>query len=124
VQYIATQVPADEAVIVAGDFNDWRGQLGAELSVVDLIDVSARRSPRLDGRKPRWRHRVRTFPARLPLMPLDRIYARGYAAQSLGLGWGAAWARLSDHAPLLVDLRAAQASKPAASAPPKPRQDA
>jgi endonuclease/exonuclease/phosphatase family metal-dependent hydrolase len=124
VQYIATEVPADEAVIVAGDFNDWRGQLGAELSVVDMIDVSARRSPRLDGRKPRWRHRVRTFPARLPLMPLDRIYARGYCAQSLGLGWGAGWARLSDHAPLLVDLSAVHSSEAVASAAPNPRQGA
>ncbi|MHB1666730.1 MAG: endonuclease/exonuclease/phosphatase family protein [Thiomonas sp.] len=107
VHYIAAQVPGDESVIVAGDFNDWRGQLGTELAAVGLIDVSARQSPHADGRKPRWRHRVRTFPARLPLMPLDRIYARGYAARSLGLGWGAGWARLSDHAPLLVDLEPA-----------------
>ena len=110
VHYIATQVPPDEAVIVAGDFNDWRGQLGAELAAVGLIDVSARQSPHADGGQPRWRHRMRTFPARLPLMPLDRIYARGYTMRALGLGWGAGWARLSDHAPLFVDLETATAA--------------
>ena len=104
VHYIMSQVPPDESVIVAGDFNDWRGQLGAELGAVQLIDVCARGAQRRDARKPRWRHRVRTYPARLPLMPLDRIYARGYAARLVSLGWGAGWARLSDHAPLLVEL--------------------
>ena len=108
VHYISSQVPPEEPVIVAGDFNDWRGQLGAELGAVQLTDVSARGSQRRDARKPHWRHRVRTYPARLPLMPLDRIYARGYAARLVGLGWGAGWARLSDHAPLLVELEREQ----------------
>lgn len=110
VHYIATHVPGDEAVIVAGDFNDWRGQLGAELAAVGLIDVSARQSPHADGGQPRWRHRMRTFPARLPLIPLDRIYARGYTMRALGLGWGAGWARLSDHALLFVDLETVTAA--------------
>ena len=104
VHYITSQVPPHEPVIVAGDFNDWRGQLGAELGAVQLTDVSTRVTQRRDARKPRWRQRVRTYPARLPLMPLDRIYARGYAARLVSLGWGAGWARLSDHAPLLVEL--------------------
>ena len=127
VHYISSQVPPDEPVIVAGDFNDWRGQLGAELAAVQLTDVSARGSQRRDARKPRWRHRVRTYPARLPLMPLDRIYARGYAARLVGLGWGAGWARLSDHAPLLVELEREQgglapfdAHEPASKTPAKP----
>ena len=127
VHYISSQVPPDEPVIVAGDFNDWRGQLGAELGAVQLTDVSARGSQRRDARKPRWRHRVRTYPARLPLMPLDRIYARGYAARLVGLGWGAGWARLSDHAPLLVELEREQgglapfdAHEPASKTPAKP----
>jgi endonuclease/exonuclease/phosphatase family metal-dependent hydrolase len=103
VQFIAAQVPADEPVIVAGDFNDWRGALGAELAAVRLHDVSARAVG--DAHLPRWHHRVRTFPALLPLMPLDRIYARGFTAHRVALGWGTNWARLSDHAPLLVDLQ-------------------
>ncbi len=106
VQFIAANIPADEPVIVAGDFNDWRGALGAELAAVQLHDVSARALGA--AHQPRWRHRVRTYPAWLPLVPLDRIYARGFAAHRVALGWGAHWARLSDHAPLLVELSALQ----------------
>ncbi|MDE2121387.1 MAG: endonuclease/exonuclease/phosphatase family protein, partial [Betaproteobacteria bacterium] len=103
-EYLAHEVPDDEAVIVGGDFNDWRGELGAELGALGLLDVSTRAAARADARRPRWHQRTRTFPALLPLMPLDRIYVRGFAAHAVGLGWGADWARLSDHAPLLVDL--------------------
>jgi endonuclease/exonuclease/phosphatase family metal-dependent hydrolase len=102
VEFIRTHVDATEPVIVAGDFNDWRGALGAELASIGVADVCTLQPARSGGT--RWLHRVRTFPALLPVMPLDRIYARGYAAQRIALGWGPAWARLSDHAPLLVEL--------------------
>ena len=104
VRYIDTRVPASDAVIVAGDFNDWRGVLGPELAAVGLRDVATLAGAHAGPRAPRWRHRVRTFPAWLPLMPLDRVYARGFDPRLVSLGWGPAWARLSDHAPLLVDL--------------------
>lgn len=116
VQYIAAHIPAQESVIVAGDFNDWRGQLGAELAAVHMVDVSARGSLMPEAYTPRWHHRARTFPARLPLMPLDRIYARGFSARQLGVGWGAGWARLSDHVPLLVELEMGAAGKAGAAA--------
>lgn len=103
-EYLHREVPGDEPVIVGGDFNDWRGELGAELGALGLLDVSTRPAPRGESRRPRWHQRMRTFPALLPLMPLDRIYVRGFAAHAVGLGWGTDWARLSDHAPLLVDL--------------------
>ncbi len=108
VHYISAHIPTEDPIIVAGDFNDWRGQLGAELAAVHVVDVSARSASRPDVQLPRWHHRVRTYPARLPLMPLDRIYARGFSARQLELGWGADWARLSDHAPLLVELDPAE----------------
>ncbi len=104
VRYIETWVPSTDSLIVAGDFNDWRGVLGPELGAVGLRDVATLPDAHIGTRAPRWRHRVRTFPAWLPLMPLDRVYARGFAPHLVSLGWGPAWARLSDHAPLLVDL--------------------
>ncbi len=104
-EYLRLHVPADEAVIVGGDFNDWSGELGAELAALGLLDASTRAVQDGTARHPRWHHRMRTFPALLPLMPLDRIYVRGFAAHAVGLGWGASWARLSDHAPLLVELQ-------------------
>lgn len=112
--YLRLHVPADEPVIVGGDFNDWSGELGAELAALGLLDASTRSVPDGTARHPRWHHRMRTFPAWLPLMPLDRIYVRGFAAHSVGLGWGAAWARLSDHAPLLVELQPLAQPAPAA----------
>jgi endonuclease/exonuclease/phosphatase family metal-dependent hydrolase len=100
--YIATAVPPQAPLIVAGDFNDWHGRIGPQLLQQHLVDVSE--PPLKTNGKTSWRKRVRTYPARLPLVPLDRIYARGLSAREIGLGWGRAWARLSDHAPLLAEL--------------------
>jgi endonuclease/exonuclease/phosphatase family metal-dependent hydrolase len=115
--YIAARVPAQAALIVAGDFNDWHGRIGPQLLQQHLVDVSE--PPLKTNGKTSWRKRVRTYPARLPLMPLDRIYARAFSASEIGLGWGRAWARLSDHAPLLAALRCDQPDCPE-SPPPDP----
>lgn len=104
--YIAAAVPPQAALIVAGDFNDWQGRIGPQLLAAGLVDVTLPQP--LPGQRQRWRSRPRTFPARLPLMPLDRIYARGLVARQVSLGWGGHWARLSDHAPLLAELRCLQ----------------
>ncbi|CUA95353.1 endonuclease/exonuclease/phosphatase family protein [Thiomonas bhubaneswarensis] len=113
--YIAARVPEKAALIVAGDFNDWHGRIGPQLLRQHLVDVS---EPKVKTNgKTSWRNRVRTYPARLPLMPLDRIYARGLTASEIGLGWGRAWARLSDHAPLLAALRCDLPDCPEAALP-------
>ncbi|ARP88286.1 endonuclease/exonuclease/phosphatase family protein [Bordetella genomosp. 9] len=46
----------------------------------------------------------RTFPAVFPWFRLDRIYQRGFAVRSARVLRGRAWAKLSDHAPLLAEL--------------------
>lgn len=113
--YIAAAVPPQAALIVAGDFNDWHGRIGPQLLAQQLVDVS---NPlvKTNG-KTAWHQRVRTYPARLPLVPLDRIYARGLVASEIGLGWGRGWARLSDHAPLLAALRCTLPQCPQTAAP-------
>ena len=113
--YIAAEVPPQAALIVAGDFNDWHGRIGPQLLQQQLIDVSD--PPLKTNGKTAWRQRVRTYPARLPLVPLDRIYARGLTASEIGLGWGRGWARLSDHAPLLAALRCTAPECPDATPP-------
>jgi len=113
--YIAAHVPPQAALIVAGDFNDWHGRIGPQLLQQGLADVSE--PPLKANGQTAWRQRVRTYPARLPLVPLDRIYARGLTATEIGLGWGRGWARLSDHAPLLAALRCAQPQCPDAGTP-------
>jgi endonuclease/exonuclease/phosphatase family metal-dependent hydrolase len=65
---ILTRVFAEERgglMILLGDFNGW----------VPVIGPVARLDRALGG--PRW---LRTFPARLPLLPLDRIWVQPHAA--------------------------------------------
>jgi endonuclease/exonuclease/phosphatase family metal-dependent hydrolase len=93
---IEREVPADAPLIVAGDFNDWRERAHDGLSNrAGLRDVFVSATGRA----------ARTFPARWPLLPLDRIYVRNaQASQPLVLG-RKPWSHLSDHAPLAAELQ-------------------
>ena len=48
--------------------------------------------------------RFNTFPSRMPLFSMDRIYVRGFRCVSTSVPRGAAWARMSDHLPLVAEL--------------------
>lgn len=89
-RYMAEAVPHDEPLVVAGDFNDWGQRLHADLAAVGLQTL---RSPP-----------VPTFPARLPLLALDRIYVRGLTLRALTTPRGRGWWRLSDHLPLVGEV--------------------
>jgi hypothetical protein len=41
----------------------------------------------------------------MPVLQLDRIYMRGFTVEAAKVLHGASWARLSDHAPIIADLR-------------------
>lgn len=87
-------VPTDAPLILAGDFNDWRSRADAQLAPVHLEEVF---------RSAHGEH-ARSFPARWPLLRLDRIYVRGVAkAQPLPMP-RQPWAQLSDHAPLAAEV--------------------
>ncbi|QNP39887.1 endonuclease/exonuclease/phosphatase family protein [Lysobacter solisilvae (ex Woo and Kim 2020)] len=91
---IKREVPADAPLVVAGDFNDWRGKGHGVLERCGLQEVFLQQHGAL----------ARTFPARWPLLPVDRIYvrgARGVAPQVLS---ARPWSHLSDHAPLLARI--------------------
>ena len=49
---------------------------------------------------------ARTFPVRLPLLRLDRVYVRNLQAGRPQVLTGPPWSRLSDHAPLQLELNA------------------
>lgn len=87
--------PADP-VILAGDFNDWRQELSLrlheQLGLDEAFDL-------LHGR-----HAI-SFPVRMPLLALDRIYVRGFRVEQAAVLVGAPWIGLSDHAPLCALLR-------------------
>lgn len=102
-QWIAQSVPEGAPLIIAGDFNDWRLKLGnwltEELGVSDVTRAN-RRLP------------IRTYPAFMPLMHMDRIFQRGFTVRSVGAAQNVAtgllslrgWSKLSDHMPVIADL--------------------
>jgi len=92
-EFIQAEVPADALLMVAGDFNDWGERLDAPM--------------RLNGLERAHAGGVfaqRTFPSRLPIFALDRVYVRGLRCLSATVPRGPSWARMSDHLPLLVEL--------------------
>lgn len=91
---IEALVPPGAPLVLAGDFNDWGHRVGDPLRVLGVHEVFEM----IKGRP------ARSFPARLPILRLDRIYVRGFTVQAADVHRGADWARLSDHAPLTAHL--------------------
>lgn len=89
------RLPPFEPVIVAGDFNDWRKRADAQLAECNMAEVftQAFGAP------------ARSFPARLPLLCLDRIYIRNATAYLPKVLSRKPWSHLSDHVPLAVEVR-------------------
>lgn len=85
--------------VVLGDFNDW-------FWVGSVRKVLASRLPA--------RSRLRTFPSCLPLLRLDRVYCRPVAAL-LSTRTDPAARALSDHLPVICDIRIVAAACPIAS---------
>ena len=88
---VHSRIPPQAPVVVAGDFNDWRHRAGSQLAEgADLheVFVAAHGQP------------ARTFPARRPLLRLDRIYVRNAIGHHPVVLPHKPWSHLSDHAPL------------------------
>jgi cardiolipin synthase len=95
VDYVRNEIPPDAPLIIAGDFNDWRNQTGRTLdSELQIHDVFHLHGGRL----------ARSFPSRMPLLRLDRIYVRGFDVLQSSVHTGGNWQRLSDHAALSAQL--------------------
>ncbi|MFM2402410.1 MAG: hypothetical protein RL223_290 [Pseudomonadota bacterium] len=93
--YLSAVVPAGAPLLVAGDFNDWSERLDAPMATAGLaraLDHGGERAQR-------------TFPSRLPVFALDRVYVRGLRCVAAQVPRHDSWARLSDHLPLVVELR-------------------
>ncbi len=93
--FIEANVPGDAPLLIAGDFNDWRGRacehLAARLGVAEAFASK--------GARP-----SRSFPAALPMFRLDRIYLRGLQVEARAVHHGPPWSTLSDHAALSARL--------------------
>ncbi|WP_081951644.1 endonuclease/exonuclease/phosphatase family protein [Pseudomonas cremoricolorata] len=93
---LLASLPAEAPVIIAGDFNDWQLRGNRTLAEeAELHEAFERHHGLL----------ARTYPARLPLLRLDRIYlrnARSHAPKILG---HRPWTHLSGHLPLTVEVQ-------------------
>ena len=98
---IEREIPADAPLVVAGDFNDWRGRGDARLRrCAGVREVFVERTGAL----------AKTFPARLPMLALDRIYVRHLDLVRPQVLSMRPWSHLSDHAALAAELRLPAAS--------------
>jgi len=88
-------LPEEAPVIIAGDFNDWQLQGNKRLGRCDYLhEVFERNHGRL----------AKTYPARFPMLRLDRIYLRNATSHSPRILGTRPWTHLSDHLPLAVEV--------------------
>ena len=92
---ILASVPKKGPLVVAGDFNDWQGKASSVLAQELRLDEVFKQA--------HGRH-ARSFPARLPLLTLDRIYVRDLHVESVERHVGNLWSKLSDHVALAARL--------------------
>ncbi|MEJ6021337.1 endonuclease/exonuclease/phosphatase family protein [Ramlibacter sp. PS4R-6] len=92
---VRSEVPDGAPLIVAGDFNDWRRKahdiLEREVGLHEVF-VSA------------YGEAAKTFPARFPILSLDRIYVRDASVHLPVVLPRRPWSHLSDHAPLAAEI--------------------
>lgn len=94
-KFLAAEVPPDEPLIVAGDFNDWSEKLDLPMAALGLARGLPPGGTRLSQL---------TFPSLAPVFALDRFYLRGLRCVASMVPRGMAWARMSDHLPLVAEL--------------------
>ncbi len=97
--YLEDIADPDSPLIIAGDFNDWRNEadelLAHRLGLCEAFG-GACGSLGTPGR---------SYPAKLPVLKLDRIYARGFSIKHAEVHFGDPWSKISDHAALSAELR-------------------
>lgn len=96
--YLENIADPDSPLIIAGDFNDWRneadGLLAERLGLIEAFGGVAG-----DGGSP-----GRSYPSKLPVLRLDRVYVRGFSVKHAKMHSGAPWSKISDHAALSAQL--------------------
>jgi endonuclease/exonuclease/phosphatase family metal-dependent hydrolase len=98
-RYLDEIAAADSPLIIAGDFNDWRNEadelLAQRLGLREAFG-GVGGSPGSPGR---------SYPAKRPVLRLDRIYVRGFSVVHAEMHFGAPWSKISDHAALSAQLQ-------------------
>ncbi len=93
--FIHEKIPQEAPVVLAGDFNEWRGKKrGKYLVTLGMRDASLETRGKA----------ARTFPSWLPILPLDRICIRGMEARHSRTHHKGIWSKLSDHAAFSTEV--------------------
>ena len=92
--YIASEIDKDKPLILAGDFNDWAKKSRQFLAQLGLHEVFYTKHSKHPA----------TYPAKLPMLSLDRIYVRHLRVLSTHVYGGVPWSDLSDHLPIGATL--------------------
>lgn len=88
-------IKEDVPLILAGDFNDWKKNSCQKLAEeLNMSEVFMDRHNKL----------LPTYPARLPVLSLDRIYVRNLKVKRAWVHKGKPWSELSDHLPISAEL--------------------
>ena len=93
--FIQREIPKNAPLLVAGDFNDWGSTCETVLKAEQLFAFK---------KNPITAKKLRTYPARLPLVQFDYVFARHLKATNATVPTGMHWARMSDHLPLIADF--------------------
>jgi len=91
---LVESLPEHEPVIIAGDFNDWRVRANKTLAQVGFHEAFQNA----------FGKSAKSFPARWPLLSLDRVYIRNATSENPKVLHHLPWSHLSDHAPLSVEV--------------------
>lgn len=94
-QLLSEKVPNDLPLIIAGDFNDWTGVIHRKM----VRGLAFKEAYSCIYGKP-----AKTYPARLPVFSMDRIYFRNLELLDAEVLSGAPWERLSDHRALYASF--------------------
>lgn len=96
ISYVNENIGASEPLIIAGDLNDWRRKAHKKLcQELQLTEVYQSQHGRVAD----------TFPALFPLLPMDRVYVRGFEVCSAEVMTHIDWRSISDHCALTADLK-------------------
>lgn len=94
-EYVNEVIDQQQPLILAGDFNDWKKQscdlLAAQLNMTEAFACRHGKLPA-------------TFPAKMPVLSLDRIYVRNLSVKRAWVYTGKPWSQLSDHLPISAEV--------------------
>lgn len=93
--YIRSRIPSDAPCFLGGDFNDWRQQATDGLMARVKMDEAFFAT---------HEEHAKTFPSRMPMLRLDRIYFKNARIQRARCLKGQPWFFLSDHLPIAADF--------------------